>query len=268
MEPQDRDDGETERLALLGRLAPGIAHEVNTLLGVVVTAASHFSVLRRDLGSKLGDDTLTRQDMEHYLAQSDRAERIMLTNLERAASLARSFKHVSVAHNHEDAQDLLLAGFLEEVTQSANSLLRGCRHTLAVDCPPDLQVRTAPGALASILLNLLANTARHAISSNDHGRAAVGISIRARPLEGDTWALTYADTGRGIAPDIAKRVFEPYVTTRRGRGGSGLGLSIVRSLATEVLQGQVELTSQPGQGVTFRFVFPRVLQASTGGDHA
>lgn len=272
----DRDTAtELHQLALLGRLAPGIAHEVNTLLGVVVTAASHFTVLRRGLAETLAAETLTRGELDAYLAAAEKTERIMLTNLDRAASLARSFKHVSVAQHHEDSQHLLLQGFLEEVVQSGHSLLRGLPHTLAVRCPEDLEIETVPGAFASILLNLLSNTARHALPPGAEAAQPIAITIRAEAIDGRTWALSYGDTGCGIPEHLLGRVFDPFVTTRRGAGGSGLGLAIVRRMATEVLGGGVELTSAPGQGVTFHFVFPRALvprshspMTGDGGRHA
>lgn len=256
------EDDDLHSLALLGRLAPGIAHELNTLLGVVVTAASHFSVLRRDLVGRLGDGTLSRDDLLRYLNQAEQAERLMLVNLERAAGLTRSFKHVTVAGNHAEFQDVLVADFLEDVAQSAHGLLRKCPHDLRLDCPPDLLVRTVPGPLAGILLNLFANTARHAIGPRGRDTPPVSITIRASLRDAHTWTLTYSDTGRGIAPEVAARVFEPYVTTRRGQGGSGLGLSIVHDQATGPLGGSVELSSRPGHGVTFRFVFPLRLAAA------
>lgn len=261
---------ELHQLALLGRLAPGIAHEVNTLLGVVVTAASHFSVLRRTLVDKLTADALTRGDLDRYLAAAEKAERIMLTNLERAAGLARSFKHVSVAQHHEDTQRLLLLPFLEEVVQSGHSLLRPLSHTLELDCPADLEVETVPGAFASILLNLLSNTARHAVPPNAQPAGPITITIRARPAGERSWTLTYGDTGCGIPEDLIGRVFDPFVTTRRGAGGSGLGLAIVRRMATEALRGEVTLDSAVGKGVLFRFAFPRTLSPTPGdgGRHA
>ncbi len=264
---------ELHRLALLGGLAPGIAHEVNTLLGVVVTAASHFTVLRRTLAEHLDSDSLTRRDLDTYLEGAQRAERLMLTNLERAAALARSFKHVSVAQHHEDFQHLVLLGTLEDVIQSGHGLLRTLPHSLHLDCAPDMEVDTVPGALASILLNLLSNSAKHACPEDACRTDPVAITVSARIRDTDTWSLTYADTGCGIPAHLADRVFEPFVTTRRGAGGSGLGLSIVRTMAAEVLGGGVELTSTPGVGTTFHFIFPRRRGTATatnedGGCHA
>lgn len=264
---------ELHRLALLGGLAPGIAHEVNTLLGVVVTAASHFTVLRRTLIERLDGDGLTRRDLDTYLEGAQKTERIMLTNLERAAALARSFKHVSVAQHHEDTQRLVLLGYLEDVIQSGHGLLRALPHTLHLECPPDLEVDTVPGALASILLNLLSNSAKHACPADVCRTDPVAITVSARDRNVETWSLTYTDTGCGIPAHLADRVFEPFVTTRRGAGGSGLGLSIVRTMAAEVLGGGVELTSTPGEGTTFHFIFPHTRATATainedGGCHA
>lgn len=269
-EADPRSATELHQLALLGRLAPGIAHEVNTLLGVVVTAASHFTVLRRGLTEKLIAETLTRGDLDGFLTAAEKTERIMLTNLERAASLARSFKHVSVAQHHEDSQRLMLLPFLEEVVQSGHSLLRTLPHTLSLDCPPDLEVETVPGAFASILLNLLSNTARHAVPATAQPGGPIAISIHARPAGDHVWTLSYGDTGCGIPDELIGRVFDPFVTTRRGAGGSGLGLAIVRRMATEVLSGEVDLRSAAGQGVLFRFSFPRTLSPTPGdgGRHA
>lgn len=261
---------ELHQLALLGRLAPGIAHEVNTLLGVVVTAASHFTVLRRGLNEKLTADALTRGDLDTYLAAAEKTERIMLTNLERAASLARSFKHVSVAQHHEDSQRLMLLPFLEEVVQSGHSLVRTLPHTLTLECPSDLEVETVPGAFASILLNLLSNTSRHAVPASDHACDPIAITIRARAVDETSWSLTYGDTGCGIPKELIDRVFDPFVTTRRGAGGSGLGLAIVRRMTMEALGGAVDLESEAGKGVLFRFAFPRTLShiLGNGGPHA
>jgi len=272
MEAHTQMDSATElhQLALLGKLAPGIAHEVNTLLGVVVTAASHFTVLRRTLAGQLAGDTLTRRDLDKYLDSAERTERIMLTNLERAAGLARSFKHVSVAQHHEDVQRVMLPVFIEEVTQSGHCLLRTLPHALHMECPAGMEVETVPGALASILLNLLSNTAKHAVPAGGAPADTVRITVHAQVIDDDAWALSYSDTGCGIPDHLSSLVFEPFVTTRRGAGGSGLGLAIVRSMATDVLGGAVELVSSPGAGTAFHFVFPRTLTPKTtnGGRHA
>lgn len=267
--PQDRsaappDDRDTDlhRLAMLGRLIPGIAHEVNTLLGVIGTAASHLSRLRRDLHERFDADGLTRTGLGRYLDDARRAEDIILINLDRASDLVSSIKHVSVAHNHTDQQHLNVHRFLEEVTRSARGLLHDCPHQLHIGCPDDLVVETLPGALASILLNLLANTARHAqpehLPSAQDPRSIM-ITLTAGPTAEGGWTLVYSDDGKGIPPALRSTAFEPYVTSCRDNGGSGLGLAIVHDLTTGRLAGSVRLSSQPGQGTTFHFTFPRAL---------
>ena len=246
---------QAEKLASLGALVAGIAHEINTPVGVGVTAASALQVRAGELRAQYESDTLRRSDLERFVALADESTRIILRNLQRAADLIHSFKQVAVDQSSGERRRFGLKAYIEEILLSLRPRLKRTNHEVAVECPDDLVLDSYPGAIAQILTNFLTNSMLHGLDDRDHGH--IRIAIRAAE---DRVTLEYADDGRGIAPEHLSRIFDPFFTTKRGIGGSGLGLHIVYNLVTQLLGGTIQVSSEPGRGTRFTIQIPAPAQ--------
>jgi ligand-binding sensor domain-containing protein/signal transduction histidine kinase len=242
---------ESEKLAALGGLVAGIAHEINTPLGVGVTAASHLEQQVRRFEDRLARGTPDAAEIDAFRGVVSDCSAMVLRNLQRADKMIRSFKQVAVDQASEEPRRFELRGYLDEVLTSLHPALKRGRHSIELDVPPDLLVSTYPGALYQVVANLVMNALTHAFEGRDRGT----MRIAAR-RDGDLLQLEFSDDGVGMAEDVRKRVFEPFFTTRRGRGGSGLGMHIVYNLATQRLGGSIECHSTPGAGTRFLLRLP------------
>ena len=257
LEMTQRELVQSEKMASLGALVSGVAHEINTPVGINVSAASFLQdrtrALRQHLDSK-GHDPDAVQD---FLDDAEESARLLLSNAGRAADLIQSFKQVSVDRVSEQHRTFNLREYLEETVASLRPRLRQTRHRVEIACPDGLELRGYPGPLAQALSNLVMNSLRHAWAADESGT----IRLEARRLEGDLVELRYADDGRGVPPESRDKLFEPFFTTIRGEGGSGLGLYIVYNIVTQTLGGSIDVESGAGTGLAFRLRFPRVLVA-------
>lgn len=242
---------ESEKMAVLGRLVGGVAHEVNTPVGVAVTAASLLEERSRECRTLLDDGQLKRSDLTAYLETAAESSRLILSNLRRAAEFIGNFKQVAVDQVSGDRRAFNLREYLLDTVDSLRPKLKKTRHGVEVRCPGDLTLDSYPGAFGQIVSNLIMNSLIHGFDAIPEGR----IRIEAWP-EGKMLRFRYRDDGRGIDPDKIERVFEPFFTTRRGKGGDGLGLHIVYNLVTQRLGGRIHCESAPGGGVTFTIRVP------------
>lgn len=242
---------ESEKMAALGGLVAGVAHEINTPLGIGVTAASHLESESRRVGEQARQNTLKRTDLEQFLAVADESSQLILRNLRRADHLIKSFKQVAVDQSSEQRRMINLREYLDEILTSLQPRLKKTPYKVAIDCPGDLVVDTFPGALYQVFVNLVMNSIIHGFEGRDHGL----IDIQAR-VERERLCMVYRDDGRGMSADIVARIFEPFFTTKRGQGGSGLGMHIVYNLVVQLLGGNVRCQSEPGQGVQFFIELP------------
>jgi C4-dicarboxylate-specific signal transduction histidine kinase len=243
----------SEKMAALGGLVAGVAHEINTPLGIGVTAASHLESETKRLGLAMDAGSLTRDELERFRQTALESAQLILRNLMRADKLVRSFKQVAVDQSNEDRRQFDLAAYLQEVVISLNPALKKTPHRIELDAEAPLLLDSYPGAVYQIVANLVMNSLLHAFVEGQAGL----IAISARSY-GEQVVLDYRDDGRGMAEEVRKRIFEPFFTTRRGEGGSGLGMHIVWNLATQLLGGTIQCESAPGAGVLFRLRFPTV----------
>lgn len=244
---------QSEKLASLGGLVAGVAHEINTPVGVGVTAASTLLDETRKLEKAYEEGRMKRSDLEAYLQTAAESAEIILKNLHRAANLIQSFKQVAVDQSSEERREFELRSYIDEVLTSLRPRIKRTCHQIEVDCPDGLVVDSYPGALAQILTNLVTNSLVHAFPDRNDGH----IRIRVRLDAGEQVVLDYADDGVGIPEQHLARIFDPFFTTRRGAGGSGLGLHIVYNLTHRVLGGRIEsVHSRPGEGFSIRIRFP------------
>lgn len=240
-----------EKLASLGALVAGIAHEVNTPLGICVTAVSYLAEQTHELRKKLEGKRLTEPDLQGHLGTAEETLRILTSNVDRASSLIRSFKQVAVDQSSEGMREIKPAEYFEEVLRSIRLQFKGMRHTVAVECDPDLRVLSNPGALSQILTNLVINSIVHGFEKVERGH----VLIQAHCEDGQL-TVDFQDDGCGMAPEALKHLFDPFYTTKRGRGGSGLGANVVYELVTTKLRGTIAVDSEPGKGLHYRIRLP------------
>jgi signal transduction histidine kinase len=242
---------ESEKMAALGGLVAGVAHEINTPLGVTVTAASHLQEEARRIGALAASHSLTAEELEHFRVAADESSQIILRNLNRADRLIRSFKQVAVDQSSEERRTIELGAYLNEILISLGPALRKTPHDVSIDCPQAISLNTFPGAIYQIVSNLLMNSIYHAFAPGQVGTIAISVERTGRNVE-----LIYRDDGKGMDEAVRARIFEPFFTTRRGEGGSGLGMHVVYNLVTQLLGGKIRVDSAPGAGATFVITFP------------
>jgi ligand-binding sensor domain-containing protein/signal transduction histidine kinase len=247
---------EVEKMASLGNLVSGVAHEINTPLGVAVTASSMLSDRTATLQRKLEAGQLSAQELADYLGTAREASVMVDRNLERAAQLVASFKQVSIDHHSDERRRFALSDYLRTLLRSLEPNWKRLPITFELDVEEGLDIDSHPGALAQVVSNLIQNALVHAFPEGEPGT----LRLSARALGSDRVELVVADDGRGIPPDVLPHVFEPFYTTRRGRGGTGLGLHITYNLVTARLGGQIEVQGGP-RGTRMVVRFPRVARA-------
>lgn len=246
---------ESEKMASLGGLVSGVAHEVNTPLGIGITAASHLEEELKQTNAIFDRGELKKQDFVAFLSDCGDTSRILLSNLQRAADLVRSFKQVAVDQSSEDKRELEIVSYIEDILRSLNPKLKKTQVSVTTDFCESMVVETFPGALAQVLTNLIMNALTHAYAD---GTQPGILTIRLAP-QPNMVKLEIEDDGVGMNSATRRRIFEPFYTTRRGTGGSGLGLNIVYNLVNQKLGGRITCSSEPGQGTRFTILMP--LQA-------
>lgn len=242
---------EVEKMASLGNLVAGIAHEINTPIGVGVTAASTFRSATIDVNERQKRDDLSPEKLDFYLTTGLQISDIILRNLERAAELIHSFKQVAVDQSNSGKRVFHIKKYLEETLLSLKPKLRNTGIEVEIDCNATLEIYSTPGALSQIITNLVVNSILHGYENRDKGTIRIALTI-----EDDIAHLKYRDDGIGMTATVLKKVFDPFFTTRRGSGGSGLGMHIVYNLVTQQLEGHIDLASEPNQGMTVDICFP------------
>ncbi|MBD8525609.1 two-component regulator propeller domain-containing protein [Pseudomarimonas arenosa] len=243
-----------EKLSALGQLVAGVAHEVNTPLGVAVTAISHMNQQLRALQDKVQSGRMTKRDFEQQIGETIGGGDLVERNLDRAADLIRSFKQVSVDRSSDQRRKFDLDELLNQLLQSLKILWRHRPIEMQINCPQDLILDSFPGALGQVLTNLTQNALLHAFQPEQAGR----LQIECRPLQHGWVEIRFSDDGRGIAAEHMGKIFEPFFTTRRNEGGTGLGLHIVHNLVRDVLGGKLQVRSEVGQGTEIRIELPQV----------
>ena len=244
----------TEKMASLGRMVAGFAHEVNTPVGIAVGAVSQLVEEVRALGSMMQRDEVNESEVNEVLSLMTDSGDLAESNLRRAATLVQSFKRTAVDQTSEAERDFKFAELINDVVHSLRPLFRRTSIAITVDCADDLVLHGVPGVLTQVLTNLCTNAFGHAF---DEGTREGNIRIAARLL-GSEVELRFIDDGAGMEPAHMQKAFEPFFTTNRQGGGSGLGLYIVYSLVTQTLGGTAECRSDKGKGTTFLLRFPYV----------
>ena len=249
---------QNEKLASLGALVAGVAHELNTPIGNAVTVSSSLLDAHQRF-TALTTTGLTRRALQEFLNDVGEGSQIIERNLSRAAELISSFKQLAVDQTSYQRRQFNLSEVVHEITLTMKPALRRTAVVLDNRIPEGMVLDSYPGPLGQILMNLINNALVHAYADNARGT----VCLQAAPSEAGWISLSVKDDGCGMAPATQKRIFDPFYTTRLGKGGSGLGLHIVHTLTTGILGGRIEVRSEPGNGSEFLLHLP--IQAPSDG---
>jgi PAS domain S-box-containing protein len=244
---------EAEKLAALGRLVAGVAHEINNPVGTSLTVASSLERKTAVIADELAQGNLKRSTLNEFLEISHAASAQLIANLNHAAEMIQSFKQVATDRNYSNQRMFDLGDLTEQVIKSLRPGLSK-QVTLRVDCQSDLTMNSYPGPYGQALTNLFLNSVTHAFPQDSEG--TIGIKVRASGRE--NVEILFSDNGRGMSLDVRRKAFDPFFTTRRDQGCTGLGLHIVYTIVTNCLGGRVNLDSEPDEGTKIRIVLPRV----------
>jgi len=242
---------ESEKMASLGELVAGVAHEINTPVGIGVTAASHLVQETNNIQLKYINNEVSRDGFVDFLKNNLEAGELILSNLSRATELVQNFKQVAVDQSSEELREFNLHTYIKEVLATIHPRIRKTNHQIKIRGGESKIINSYPGAFYQIITNLIMNSLLHAFEDNSAGT----IDIHIEQTEGKL-ILNYSDNGQGIAEENQLRVFTPFFTTRRGQGGTGLGLHIVYNLVTQKLKGSINCISSPGVGTTLTITLP------------
>jgi signal transduction histidine kinase len=245
---------EAEKLAALGGLVAGVAHEVNNPIGISLTVASSFARRCESFADEVRDGNIRRSKLDEFVAGSREAAKQLVGNLNRAADLIQSFKQVAVDRSHAERRLFDLRESTEHIIASLRPALKRSSISLSVDIPDGIVMDGYPGPYGQVLTNLALNSLLHGFPDKRPG----SIRLAAKRIGSDQIEIQFDDDGIGMSEDVQRRAFEPFFTTRRSRGGTGLGLHIVYSLVTRRLGGRLRLQSEAGRGTTFKIRLPLV----------
>ncbi len=249
---------ETERLAALGRLVAGVAHELNSPVGISLTVASTLAQRCSKFANQIFSGPVRRSSLLEFVDSNRDAANQLVANLERAGELIQAFKQVAVDRSLADRRNFDLRIATEQIVASVMPGLPKPRNPLALDIPSDIVMDSYPGAYGQVLTNLIFNAVTHGLADRPDGN----MLLEATRTGDDFVEITFSDDGVGISEDAQRHVFDPFFTTRRAKGSTGLGLYIVHNLVTEQLGGRITLVSAPGKGTSIRMTLPLVAPAS------
>ncbi len=242
---------ESEKMAALGNLVAGVAHEINTPLGISVTAASVLNEDTTDFLNTYKSGKTKRAELETFLDTAIESSQMILANLNRAAELIQSFKQVAVDQSGETERLFKLKDYLDEIMLSLSGEVKKTKHSVKITGNENLTLSSFPGAFSQIVTNLLMNSIIHAYNEEDSGQIKLDFK-----REGEVVILQYSDDGKGINSENMSKIFDPFFTTNRSQGGTGLGLHIVYNLVTQRLKGTIHCESKLGVGTKFIIKFP------------
>ncbi len=237
---------QTEKMADLGKLIAGVAHEVNTPLGIGVTEASFLESITRKFSKRYAEGNMTRSDFEKFLNHAIASSASILKNLGRAADLIQSFKQVAVDRASEEKREFDVRKYINEILLSFRADYKRTSHTITVNCPEGLRINSWPGIFSQVITHLVQNAIIHGFRDIEAGE----VTLSVHPALGGL-ILSCEDNGIGMEASVKEQIFDPFFTTKRAEGGTGMGLHIVHNLITRKLGGEITCKTSPGNGTLF-----------------
>ena len=243
-----------EKMASLGSLVAGIAHELNTPIGNSLLAATALRDRVSEFDRHVAAGALRRSELTAHLGEVRMASELISGSLHKAAELISSFKQIAVDQTNDQRRSFDLLAAVQDTVATYAPRLRQASCEMVVAIPEGLRFDSYPGSLYQILNNLINNALKHAFE----GRSGGVITLGAQDLDDGMAELTFSDNGAGMSEEVLRHVFDPFFTTKMGQGGTGLGMNIVYNIVTGILAGRIAIESAPGAGTTVRITLPRV----------
>jgi PAS domain S-box-containing protein len=243
---------QSEKMASLGGLVAGVAHEINTPLGISVTASSFLERKTKEIKELFDLNRLKRSDFKKFIEIGMDSASSILANLNRAAELIQSFKQVAVDQTVEEKRVFELKHYIDEVFISLRPRYKRTQHEITVNCPDTIKLNSYPGVFMQVLTNLVMNSLLHGFDNIEKGQISIDITDNDQ-----TVLIVYKDNGKGMGEEQLAKIYDPFYTTRRGQGGTGLGMHIVYNLVTQSLAGEISCNSKPGEFTVFQITIPK-----------
>jgi len=241
---------QTEKMASLGRLVAGVSHEINTPIGIAVTAASHLSEEVKTFESEYENETLTEESFKSFIDVSIKSSEHILINLRRAAKLIQNFKQISVDQASNDVREFNIKEYIDGIVVSLQPTIKKTSHVVDIICSEDLKINSNPSVFYQIFSNLIFNSFIHGFEDKEIGHITITVDSSKSYLE-----IEYKDDGKGVSKESLEKIFDPFFTTKRSAGGSGLGTHIVFNLVTQKLNGNISISSKEDMGLTYDMTF-------------
>jgi PAS domain S-box-containing protein len=245
---------EAEKLAALGRLVAGVAHEINNPIGTSLTVASTLQSKTASFAAEVARGALKRSSLNEFLNISREASSQLVANLDHAAALIQSFKQVATDRRYSDQRVFDIGELTEQIVMSLRPGLGKENLSLNVECQPNLTMNSFPGPYGQVLTNLFLNSVAHGFPDGQGGI----VDIKVQAAGNDEVKILFSDDGCGMSLDAKRKAFDPFFTTRRDQGSTGLGLHIVHTIVTNCLGGRLHLDSEPGKGTMIKLILPCV----------
>ena len=236
-----------EKLASLGALVSGVAHEINTPLGIAITSASFIDKLNKNISDKVENGTISKKEFLSKLSKITESIDTLNINLKKAADLIKDFKKISVKQSQDEKVIFNIYDYFESIIASLKPKFKKGDYKINLDCDKNLEIHSFPGVFSQVFTNLIMNSIIHGFKEKESGK----INIEIEKKE-DILYIKYSDNGVGISKDILDKIYDPFFTTNRKNGGSGLGLAIIYNLINDKLDGKIKCESKKNQGVTFK----------------
>eukprot|EP01022_Parablepharisma_sp_SALTPOND_P010039 TRINITY_DN14141_c0_g1_i1.p1 TRINITY_DN14141_c0_g1~~TRINITY_DN14141_c0_g1_i1.p1 ORF type:complete len:472 (-),score=53.00 TRINITY_DN14141_c0_g1_i1:1621-2883(-) len=241
---------ESEKMASLGELVAGISHEINTPIGIGITATTKLQSIQTNIEDSYKRGELTEEEFQKYLDRLNEGLKISFSNLQRAGELIKNFKQVAVDTESEERRKFELASYIGDVIKSLRPSYKHKNIKINFSGEKDVVIKSYPGAFSQILTNLIQNSLIHGFENKDSGEIKITLSKLKNSI-----VLTYKDDGEGIKKEFRDKIYNPFFTTKRNEGGSGLGLNILYNIITRKLEGSIELKDS-SNGVFFIIEIP------------
>lgn len=249
---------EAEKMAALGGLVAGVSHEINTPLGIALTAITHNQDLLIEIEKHLNNKTLKQSILKESISSQQQGYRIILKNLDRANNLIGHFKQVAVDQASENLREIYIYEYIQEIIDSMYSSLKQKNIDIHLHGKENIKVNTYPGPIYQIISNFINNSILHGFELQEEGNITISVNVFPNRVN-----ISYIDDGIGMNEEMLKKIYEPFVTSKRNQGGSGLGMNIVYNLVTQVLEGEINCQSTLGEGVEITISFPIELDDNT-----
>ena len=240
---------EAEKMASLGGLVAGVAHEINTPVSIGLTGITHFLDITEKIKEDYENENMSKENFEEYINSSSELAALINSNLKKTAQLVKSFKQVAVDQTNEEKRKFNLKEYLNEILFSIHNVTKKTNLTINIECDENIIINSCAGAFSQIFTNLILNSIKHAYKEKEKGTINIYIEKKKTQLE-----LIYKDDGRGIKEENLPKIFDPFFTTNREDGGTGLGLNIIYNIITNTLNGSIKCESEEGKYTKFTII--------------